>query len=262
MNHEQAENMLAAYIDKELSLSEAADFEQHLNSCAECQNAYKVQTAVIHLLKNNAAYFTATAQFSKRLEASLPLELTAKNAKYNWNFDWLQVWLGNGVSKSAMMTSFAALILSISIFLATPSGQQKLTEELTASHVRSLQADHLSDVISTDQHTVKPWFNGKLDFAPPAIDLTNVGFPIEGGRLDYIDGKTVAVIIYRHNKHPINLYVWPSTRSDSTVQISTRNGYNLTHWVIGNMNYWAVSDLDAGKLDSFSKSIQAEIIEN
>ena len=262
MNHQQAENLLAAYIDKELSLSDAADFEQHLNSCVECQIEYKEQAHIISLLKSNAAYFEATPQFAKRLAASLQRELPSKDAKNSWNFDWLQTWLGNGLSKGAIAASFAALILSTSLFLATPSAQQILTEELTASHVRSLQADHLSDVISTDQHTVKPWFNGKLDFSPPVIDLASIGFPIEGGRLDYINGKTVAVIIYRHNKHPINLYVWPGAGSDSSTQTSSDNGYKLAHWAENGMNYWAVSDLETEKLVNFTKTIQAKIKEN
>jgi anti-sigma factor RsiW len=261
MNHEQAENLLPAYIDKELSLSEATDFEQHLNSCAECQNEYKEQTDVINLVKNSAAYFEATPQFAKRVEASLPRELLPKNAKSRWNFDWLQSWFGNGVSKGAIIVSFAALVLSTSLFLATPSAQHKLAEELIASHVRSLQADHLSDVISTDQHTVKPWFNGKLDFAPPTIDLAKSGFPIEGGRIDYINSKTVAVIVYRHNKHPINLYVWPSANRDSSARTSTHNGYNLAYWTENGMAYWAVSDLETEKLVSFTKAIQAKIKE-
>jgi anti-sigma factor RsiW len=261
MNHEQAENLLPAYIDKELSLSESADFEQHLNACAECQNTYKELTNAIGMVKNSAVYFEATPQFAKRLEASLPQELPSKNAKNSW-FDWSQAWLGNGVSKSAIVTSCAALILSTSLFLATPSAQQKLVDELTASHVRSLQADHLSDVISTDQHTVKPWFNGKLDFAPPTIDLAKTGFPIEGGRLDYINGKTVAVIVYRHNKHPINLYIWPSTAHDSSARTSIHNGYNLAYWVANGMTHWAVSDLETEKLINFSKAIQTKIKEN
>lgn len=258
MNHQQAENLLAAYIDKELSLSDAADFEQHLNSCVECQIEYKEQTHVISLLKSNAAYFKTTLQFTKRLEASLAQELPEKNAKVSWNFDWLQAWVGNGLSKGAIISSLAAIVLSTSLFLATPSAQEKLTEELTASHVRSLEVDHLSDVISTDQHTVKPWFNGKLDYVPPTVDLTKMGFPMEGGRLDYINARTVAVIVYRHNKHPINLYVWPSTGSDSAVQVSSHHGYNLVHWAVSGMNYWAISDLEAEKMLNFAKSIQGE----
>ncbi len=262
MNHQQAENLLAGYIDQELSLSEAADFEQHLNSCVECQIEYKEQAHVISLLKSNAAYFEATPQFAKRLAASLQRELPSKDAKNSWNFDWLQTWLGNGLSKGAIISSLAAIVLSTSLFLATPSAQQRLTEELTASHVRSLLADHLSDVISTDQHTVKPWFNGKLDYAPPTVDLTKVGYSMEGGRLDYINARTVAVIVYRHNKHPINLYVWPSAGSDSAVQVSSHHGYNLVHWAVSGMNYWAISDLEAGKLVSFANSINDGIKEN
>ena len=262
MNHEEALSLLAAYVDKELSLSETVDFEQHFSSCDECQREYNEQVQVSALIKNNAKYFEAAPQFTKRLEASLPADLTKatqqKSPNGFWNFNWLNAWGSSGV----VMTSLLAIVWSTSLFFATPSAQDKLTKELISSHVRSLEVDHLSDVISTDQHTVKPWFNGKLDYSPPIIDLASTGFPIEGGRLDYINGKTVAVIIYRHNKHPINLFVWPSASSNSTVHASTRNGYNLAHWETNGMNYWAVSDLDAEKLTDFAKSIQTGIKES
>jgi anti-sigma factor RsiW len=214
------------------------------------------------LIKNNALYFEAKPELKKRIEttiaADLPNTLPQKAQHNFWNLDWLNFWGNKGV----LMASLAALIVSTSLFLAIPTAQEKLIEELTASHIRSLQADHLSDVISTDQHTVKPWFNGKLDFAPPVIDLTATGFPIEGGRLDYINGKTVAVIIYHHNKHPINLYVWPNTSSDSAVHTIARKGYTLVHWATGGMNYWAVSDLEAVKLTSFAEKLQAQVSVN
>ena len=148
------------------------------------------------------------------------------------------------------------------MLLMLPSAQDKLTEELVSSHVRSLEIDHLSDVISTDQHTVKPWFNGKLDYSPPIIDLASVGFRMEGGRLDYINGKTVAVIIYRHNKHPINLFVWPSINQNSSLQHTTRNGYNIVNWAGEGMNYWAISDLEVAKLLDFAQNLRVEVNSN
>jgi anti-sigma factor RsiW len=262
MNHEEALILLPAYIDKELSLSETVDFERHLNSCDECQHEYNEQVHVSTLIKNNAKYFEGTPQFTKRLEASLPSDRTKatqqKSPNSFWNLIWVNTWGGRG----AIMASFVALAWSASLLLMLPSAQDKLTEELVSSHVRSLEVDHLSDVISTDHHTVKPWFNGKLDYSPPVIDLATMGFPMEGGRLDYINGKTVAVVIYRHNKHPVNLYVWPSNNKDSDIQRTTRNGYNLAHWVIGNMNYWAITDLEAGKLLDFAQTLRTEVTNN
>jgi anti-sigma factor RsiW len=258
--------LLPAYVDKELSLSEVVDFEQHLNSCATCQIEYQEQMRVGTLIKNNALYFEAKSELAKLIETAIAADLSntrPQKTQHNfWNFNWLGSWAGIGGSKGILMASLALLIVSTSLFLAIPSAQEKLTEELTASHIRSLQADHLSDVISTDQHTVKPWFNGKLDYAPPVVDLTAVGFPITGGRLDYINGKSVAVVIYHHNKHPINLYVWPNTSSDSAVHTIARKGYTLVHWATGGMNYWAVSDIEAGKLTSFAEKLQAQVSVN
>ena len=131
--------------------------------------------------------------------------------------------------------------------------------ELVSSHVRSLQVDHLSDVVSSDQHTVKPWFNGKLDFSPPVIDLAAQGFPLVGGRLDYLDGHTVAVLIYRHKLHPINLYIWPSSDRNGALQVHGRQGYHLIHWVVGGMNYWAVSDLAANELEFYVNFLRPQV---
>ncbi len=266
MNHEQAQNLLPAYVDKELSLSEVVDFERHFNSCTKCQLEYQEQARVSTLIKNNALYFEAKPELAERIESVITVDLSKafpqKIQGHFWNLNWPGSWDGIWGSKGAIMASLAALIISTSLFFATPSAQEKLTEELTASHIRSLQANHLSDVISTDQHTVKPWFNGKLDFAPPVIDLTATGFPITGGRLDYINGKTIAVIIYHHNKHPINLYIWPNTSGDSAMHATARKGYTLVHWATGGMNYWAVSDLEATKLVSFAEKLQAQVSVN
>ncbi len=262
MNHEEALILLPAYVDKELSLSEAVNFERHLNSCDECQREYNEQIHVSALIKNNTKYFEATPQFTKRLEADLPADRTKatqqKSPNSFWNLNWVNTWGSGGVITASLL----AIVWSTSLFLATPSAQDKLTEELVSSHVRALEVDHLSDVISTDQHTVKPWFNGKLDFSPPVIELASTGFPIEGGRIDYIDGRTIAVIVYRHNKHPINLYIWPSTNKDSDIQRTTRNGYNIVNWTGEGMNYWAISDLDTGKLQEFAKSVRLEVNSN
>ncbi len=117
-------------------------------------------------------------------------------------------------------------------------------------------ANHLMDVVSTDQHTVKPWFNGKLDFSPPVADLTAQGFPLIGGRLDYLDGRAVAALVYQRNKHYINLFIWPSTDKQEGLQISTYNGYHLLHWSQSGMTFWAVSDVETAELRTFVQSFQ------
>ncbi len=134
-------------------------------------------------------------------------------------------------------------------------------DAVLASHVRSLLAEHLTDVASTDRHTVKPWFAGKLDYAPPVVDLAPQGFPLVGGRLDYIGGRRVAGLVYRHGPHAINLFVWPasgeSSPSDSSTVRITDHGYTLAHWTTGGMTFWAVSDVDPGALATFVRLLRA-----
>jgi anti-sigma factor RsiW len=135
--------------------------------------------------------------------------------------------------------------------------QQRQTEELVANHVRSLQVDHLADVASSDQHTVKPWFIGKLDFAPPVVDLTPQGFPLLGGRLDYLGGRDVAVLIYRRNRHPINLYIWPGAGKPAPPQMTQSQGYQVVRWSDGGMHFSAVSDVAESDLTQFVQAVRA-----
>jgi anti-sigma factor RsiW len=131
-----------------------------------------------------------------------------------------------------------------------------LAEELASDHVRSLMADHLFDIRSTDQHTVKPWFLGKLDYAPPVTDLAQVGFPLVGGRLDYIDGRPVAALVYQRQKHTINVYVWPSNGGGSAATPETVRGFHVEHWTRDGMTFWAVSDLNAAELAQFRAALE------
>ena len=145
--------------------------------------------------------------------------------------------------------------------LQRPGADQFLATQLIASHVRSLMANHLADVASTDQHTVKPWLDAKLDFAPPVADLANAGFPLIGGRLDYLDNRPVAALIYQRRKHFINLFVWPASdasRRTKATEIS-RQGYHLLHWIEGDFNYWAVSDVNKEDLQNFQRSFEEQI---
>jgi anti-sigma factor RsiW len=144
----------------------------------------------------------------------------------------------------------------MSVFVALPPAQSRLTAEIVASHVRSLISDRVTDVASSDQHTVKPWFNGKLDYAPPVHDLTTEGFPLAGGRVDYIDHRHVATLVYRRRQHTINLYVWPAAGDkDGAPKRFTQDGYQILGWSRDGMRYWAISDVDAPQLDALRDAL-------
>ena len=154
----------------------------------------------------------------------------------------------------------AALIASSLLpRLQQPGADQFLATQLIASHVRSLMADHLMDVASSDQHTVKPWLDAKLDFAAPVADLASQGFPLIGGRLDYLDNHSVAALVYQKRKHFINLFIWPTTPKDSTAQTMVeREGYHLVHWSDVDFTYWAVSDVNIADLQSFKQLFEQQ----
>jgi anti-sigma factor RsiW len=265
MDHKEARELLPAYLDQELGIAEAIAIEHHLSGCSECQAEYAVQSTVSARLKSDATYFKAPANLAQRVKMSLPRDRSSSIGFKALNFNWLRAgaepkawnfsWLGVGT----VVASVLALVWSADLYLALPSAQERLTDELISSHVRSLQVDHLSDVASSDRHTVKPWFNGKLDFAPPVVDLASQDFPLEGGRLDYVNGRTVAVLIYRHRKHPINLYVWPSADRDTAPQAQDRQGYHLVHWTSAGVNYWAVSDLATNELEVFAGALRSQM---
>jgi anti-sigma factor RsiW len=165
-------------------------------------------------------------------------------------------WLG-----LAAAIIFAAIIaLNLVPRLQRPGADQFLATQLIASHVRSLMANHLTDVASSDQHTVKPWLDAKLDFAPAVADLGSEGFPLIGGRLDYLDNRPVAALVYQRRKHFINLFVWPaesgSTGADKRI---TRQGYQLLHWVDSDFNYWAVSDVSDNDLQAFKQAFEKQL---
>ena len=150
------------------------------------------------------------------------------------------------------------IVFSVAVFQTTRAARtDAIVDQVVANHVRSLLAAQLVDVVSSDQHTVKPWFDGKIDFAPEVRDLSANGFPLVGGRLDYLDGKTVVALVYQRNKHPINLFITPEPASRSTsASVITRRGYNVFSWADNGMKYWAVSDLNQAELREFTELVQ------
>ena len=250
MEHQEVLDLLPAYVDRELGTSDALGIERHLAECTNCQLEYVEQTKVSSLLRKDAAHFTASAALVQRIKHALPVTVPKPAVGKEWRLNFLNVG-------AAMAVVFMA-IGSAHMYLTIPTAEERLAEEVISSHVRSLQANHLSDIASSDQHTVKPWFNGKLNYAPPVIDLALRNFPLMGGRLDYLEGHPVAALVYRHKQHPINLYAWPVNSGDMTVHLQSRQGYNLVHWAAKGMTYWAVSDLAPSELATFVEIIQAQ----
>jgi anti-sigma factor RsiW len=158
------------------------------------------------------------------------------------------------------VVSFAGLVIvawSLFAVLSRPSTSDLVAQEVVSSHVRSLMEKHLTDVPASDQHTVKPWFNGRLDFSPEVKDLAAAGFTLVGGRLDYIGNRPVAALVYQHRQHYINVFAWPSTgASDASGRALVRQGYNLIHWTKSGMDYWAISDLNLAELQQFVQLLQ------
>jgi anti-sigma factor RsiW len=240
MNHDQIRELLQAYADGELDLVNALEVEEHLRSCEDCRSGAEQIRQLRETIMSDAPCFRAPAHLKRNIRAALRREENAEDKSISF-------W-------PVFAAALAVLILATVFFLSSrTSHESNIADEVIANHVRSLLATHLVDVASSDQHTVKPWFEGKIDFAPEVRDFAMSGFPLVGGRLDYLNGKTVAALIYQRNKHPINLFVMPAPSGrDVAPAPITRRGYNAFHWSRGQMEYWVVSDLNQTELREFS----------
>jgi anti-sigma factor RsiW len=249
MEHEEAEQLLPAYVDQELDVVDALALEDHLGSCATCRRELEEQRGASLQTRLGAKYFEAPPALHARLESALPQAKAQAAPAAPRRSYWMQA--------AAACALLVALVLGLGIYRAG-TGVQDLSGELLASHVRSLQVDHLADVASSDRHTVKPWFIGKLDFAPPVVDLAAQGFPLVGGRLDYVGGRDVAVLVYRRSRHPINLYVWPGTDLPKAPETTRMQGYRLVRWSAGGMDHAALSDVAEGDLAQFVAELRKQ----
>ena len=234
MNCQEMQNLKHAYADGELDPVRSVEIEEHLKTCAACARAYQNTKALKTAVSSGGLYFNAPPELRRSIRSALRDEAetrqsTARAIARPW-FKWAFPLAG---------TAFAAFVLTA--VLLNNSGSGRLAQEVASGHIRSLQAGHIMDVASTDQHTVKPWFDGKLDFAPPVVDLAGQGFPLVGGRLDYLADHPAAALVYQRQKHFINLFVWPLSRDQAGAEESfTLRGYNLIHWSAAGMTFWAV----------------------
>ena len=229
MDCRELERFLDAYLDGELDLARSLDFETHAGSCAACAAAVECGSALKGAIAR-APYFRAPESLRRKIAAP------TRRVPYRW---------------MALAAGIAALALVL--WRAGAPGAAPLDREVVVAHVRSLQANHLLDVASTDQHTVKPWFTGKLDFAPDVKDLSAQGFPLVGGRLDYLDGRAIAALVYRRRQHTINVFTWPTGGADSASRLKSLQGFNLAHWSRAGMEWWAVSDASGADLEELAR---------
>jgi anti-sigma factor RsiW len=251
MKCEDAQTLLDGYADGELDLVNHLQVEQHVEVCEDCASRVKKTSNLSKALSDDVFYYRAPNELREKIRASLgPPEPEAAKEKW-WKWRWLPALSAAAVAAVALAT--------LLVFLpSTRSTDDVLASEVVSAHVRSMMIDnHLTDVPSTDQHTVKPWFDGKLDFAPPVIDLTPQGFVLIGGRLDYVAGRSVAALVYQRRQHKINLFIFPSGSNSSTQnQILVKQGYNVVHWDRSGMTFWAVSDLNLNELQEFAQDLQ------
>jgi anti-sigma factor RsiW len=249
MNCREANPLLHASADGELDTAQNLELDRHVQECASCGTARKNLWALRGAIADSQLSYKAPAALRRRVRAAVRAEVGTE-APMTW---WRRM--------PVMLASAACLVL-VGVLagaqLGGASAEDLLARDVTAGHVRSLMAAHLMDVSSTDQHTVKPWFDGKVDFAPPVRDLSAQGFPLIGGRLDYLAGRQVAALVYQRQKHVINVFIWPrSGAADDRQTVTMEQGYNLIHWTQAGMNCWAVSDLNRGELGDFVKAFRS-----
>lgn len=249
MNCAESRRLLHAYIDDELDLVNGLALESHLKNCNGCAAEKKSLRSLRSAFRNSDLAYRAPDSLKKDLRQFVRDLKEEKNPRKNFDLQWLWKFFAFGATAYALLTLF--------LRPAGISEHDAFLNEVITSHVRSLQVEHLTDVISSDQHTVKPWFDGKLDFAPNVKDFASDGFPLIGGRLDYLNGRAVAALVYRHNKHLINVFIWPAKNSDpAKTQIENRLGYSVIYGSANAMNYCFVSDLNEKELAGLAELIE------
>jgi anti-sigma factor RsiW len=248
----EALTLLDAYMDGELGVERSLEFERHVETCPSCAPALASRRSLGSALRDKLEYHTAPLALHRavrnalaRAEASGPSATSIRRAPPAW-------------TRMAASFVLVAGLSSALTYYGAQKGGDAVPDEVFASYVRGVQSgDRLVDVVSTDRHTVKPWLDAKLDFAAPVKDLSSDGFPLLGGRVDYIDDHTVAALVYHSGKHVITLFVWPGDGRPNPITMSARRGDNLARWSDGTMIYWAISDVAAPELMAFSKRFQA-----
>jgi anti-sigma factor RsiW len=248
VNCSEARGLVRASLDGELDVLRMVEIDEHVRQCPGCQAIYDSQRALRSVLKADGLYFRAPAGLERRVSAAVR---AATEPSRRWSRAFAPQWLAAAAAAAIVVAAVVAMPI-----VSRRSHADQIAQEVVSAHIRSLMASHLTDVPSSDQHTVKPWFAGKLDFSPPVVDLKDEGFPLVGGRLDYVDGRPVAALAYRRGAHSINLFVWPGSEAEVAEAFDRRQGYNALSWTRGHTSFWAVSDLNSAELRLFAQLVQ------
>jgi anti-sigma factor (TIGR02949 family) len=245
MDCTETQRRLHAYLDQELDRASAAAIDQHLASCPSCKAAFASQSALSSAIRRHADYHHgAPRELAGRIRARLGSERKAR-----WQWPQLGRWLPVGAAAAIA----AVISWTAAIEYASVPGDPMLAEQVIAGHARAIVTHHLMEVASSDQHTVKPWLSSKLDFSLPVPDLAASGYPLAGGRLDYLDNRAVAALVYRSRQHVIDLFVWPDAKpGEAPPRMLSKQGYHVLGWKDDGMNYWAVSDVNPADLKAFA----------
>lgn len=257
MNCDDTRRLIHAYLDGELDLVRTMEIEAHLRECPACAREHATYAALSSAIKaHGSLYYPLPAGLPQRVDDVVAKTgpLVVKRRALELPSRWI-----NFAGIAAALAFFGILFWFFGSTSSRPQANALLAQEITSEHVRSLMANHLTDVLSSDQHTVKPWFSGKLDFSPQVKDLSKQGFILVGGRLDYIQDRSVAALVYQRRQHVINLFVWPSAKGrDQAAQKIARKGYTLVHWTQSGMFYCAISDLNDRELGEFAQLVRAD----
>ena len=255
MSCHDTKHQLHAYLDGELDSVRVSELVGHLKGCAACSRAQQEYQSLRRVMASPSLHFKVPRGLARKVRSAVRGAAANETSRpaWRWTWNWKQpAWLAPFAA--------AALVTVVTLHFWTQhwTGDQRVREVLSA-HVRSLMVDHLTDVVSSDQHTVKPWFTGKLNFSPTVIDPTAEGFPLIGGRLDYVAESPAAAVVYQRRKHYINLFISPANQTATTKEeLLTRHGYNLVHWLQGGMDYWAVSEVNRSDLQHFAQLVRRE----